>query len=156
MHSQEYRDGLKPWISNLKICIEKWRRIKEGTNDTKKFTGWLNRKRAWRGVLKIDACATTKYKIIRSWPNANISVRKKNWRCANFFYSIKLVIYTWKQGPWQNCIPNTWRRNTKLLLNYTVLLWGRIYSTFKRFHIHSKQFYDKGNSNNHFMHIMQV
>lgn len=118
----------------------------------KKIHALIKSTRAWRGVLKIDACATTKYKIIRSWPNANISVKKKNWRCAIF-------VTLSKQGPWQNCIPNTWRRNTKLLLNYTVLLWGRIYSTFKRFHILSKQFYDKGNSNNNnnnVMHIMQV
>ena len=28
LHSEIYRNGLELWVSNVKICIDKWRRIK--------------------------------------------------------------------------------------------------------------------------------
>ena len=33
----------------------------------KSFTPWFNQKKAWRGVLKIDARGAAKHKIILSW-----------------------------------------------------------------------------------------
>ena len=36
------------------------------------FTCWFNQKKAWRGVLKIHACAAAKHKIILSWPKTKI------------------------------------------------------------------------------------
>ena len=61
-----YCNGLKLWISNFKICIDKSRRIKlkvvknvcwsRLTNDTKKcFTRWFYQNKTWRGLLKVDA-----------------------------------------------------------------------------------------------------
>ena len=42
--------------------------VKNNTNNTKKsFARWFNQKKAWRGVLKIDACAAAKHRVILSW-----------------------------------------------------------------------------------------
>ena len=45
------------------------------------FTHWLNQKKVWRGVLKIDECTAAKHKIILSWPKG-----------------MKMLHYIWQQS----------------------------------------------------------
>ena len=99
LYSQVYRKGLKLWISNVKIFINKWRRIKQKvaenvrswkvTNDKKKkkkLRTLIYSKKARRVVLKINANVAAKDKIILSWPY-------QSFRIQTVFY---VTILTWK------------------------------------------------------------
>ena len=73
-----YRNGLKPWICNVNICVHQWQRTKQRvaknfsmqklTNGTEKTSCAGLVKDAWLDVLRINACAAVKHKIILSWP----------------------------------------------------------------------------------------
>ena len=124
LHSQVYHNGLKLWISNVKICIDKWTRlpkifaVKNLRLIQKSSTRWFNQKKAWRGMLKIDACKTAKHKIILSqtkWcTSSNLYIMKTQttglksnkflYRDYKCFQKLNPKQYFFKWGLWMSVV----------------------------------------------------